>query len=262
MDTNILYCNENGIEYWTVEETGESAVSQRGLARMCGVQVREIQRYLGLDYKSAGSKLETIDGLDIYLTTKVVKKGKAIAPIASQVAALIIEHCAIDRAKPEARLTLRAFLHIGMDSFIQGKTGWLPKEKQSAARSRSLIDCILSDPKTWTMHFRPQWQREACRVTGYRWHSCRPMAQFISTYIYKALPADVYEKLMEQNAERRFKHHQFFDDLSDNLILKEHIQQVEGLLRCSQDKAHFKRLFASAFGDGIQGDLMLEEAEG
>ena len=105
------------------------------------------------------------------------------------------------------------------------------------------------------MHFKPQWQREACRVTGYNWHPSRPMAQFISTYIYKALPKDVYEKLITQNAERKVRHHQFFDDAADELILKEHIQQVGGLLRVSKSKTHFKQLFADAFGDGIQGDF-------
>jgi P63C domain len=127
-------------------------------------------------------------------------------------------------------------------------------------RFKSLVDHILANPKEWTMHFKPQWQREACRVTGYRWHPSRPMAQFISTYIYKALPTDVYEKLITVNADRRRRHHQFFDDLSDEVILKEHIQQVGGLLRVSKNKPHFKQLFSDAFGDGIQIDLDFDDA--
>jgi P63C domain len=126
-------------------------------------------------------------------------------------------------------------------------------------RFKSLVDHILANPKEWTMHFKPQWQREACRVTGYRWEASMPMAQFISTYIYKALPKEVYAKLMDANKDRKFKHHQFFDDLSDEVVLKEHIQQVGGLLRVSKNKPHFKQLFSDAFGDGIQIDLDFEE---
>ncbi|MGL5061387.1 MAG: hypothetical protein ACRC62_15545 [Microcoleus sp.] len=33
----ILYYNDGGIEFWTVQATGESAMSVRGLAAMCGV---------------------------------------------------------------------------------------------------------------------------------------------------------------------------------------------------------------------------------
>lgn len=128
-------------------------------------------------------------------------------------------------------------------------------EEERNYRTKSLIDCILSDPKTWTMHFKPQWREEACRVTGYRWHPSRPMAKFISTYIYKALPPDVYRRVMELNAERKVRHHQFFDDLADEVILKEHIQQVGGLLRVSRNKAHFKQLFSDAFSNGIQGEF-------
>lgn len=132
-------------------------------------------------------------------------------------------------------------------------------EDERNRRVKTLIDSILADPKTWTMHFKPQWQREACRVTGYHWHPSRPMAQFISTYIYKALPKDVYQKLIVANASRRARHHQFFDDVADEIVLKEHIQQVGGILRVARNKQHFKQLFADAFGSGVQGDFELDE---
>jgi len=126
-------------------------------------------------------------------------------------------------------------------------------------RTKTLIDFILNNPKAWTVHFNPRWRQEACRVTGYRWEASRPMAQFISMYIYKVLPKDVYDRLMEVNAERKSRHHQFFDELADNVVLKEHIQQVAGLLRVSKNKPHFKQLFSDAFSDGIQGDFDFED---
>jgi hypothetical protein len=122
-------------------------------------------------------------------------------------------------------------------------------------KTKTLIDLILENPKAWTLHFNPRWRQEACRVTGYRWENYPPMAQLISTYIYKPLPKDAYDKLMTVNVDRKVKHHQFFDNVADEVILKEHIQQVGGLLRVAKNKCHFKQLFADAFSDGIQGDI-------
>jgi P63C domain len=261
MTTDILYVNENGIEFWTVEATGESAVSMRGLARMCGVTLKEVQRLLGLDDKTGNKRLETLDGVELYLTTKPKKNGKSISPISAEASSLIVEHCALDRGKEQARLTLRAFLRIGFDSYIQAKTGWLPKGKQSSRSSRSVVDAIIDGiPKAWYLHFDPDWQREACRVTGRVWHPSYQMGRFISKSIYQVLPNDVYQRLMQVNSDRRKRHHQFFTDDADELILKRHIQVVYGLLLLSKNEFDFWRHFKNAFGDGIQIDLDFEDA--
>ena len=40
----ILRTEENGVEFFTVATTGESGMSQRGLARACGVVHSTIQK--------------------------------------------------------------------------------------------------------------------------------------------------------------------------------------------------------------------------
>lgn len=255
----ILYKNE----FWTVVATGESATSLRGLGRLSGIPNQTLSRWFDSDLSHEGvpeplKLLKSSPDKALYLPHEIKRNGKTVKAVLMDIAMEVVEYAAFDLQKPIARETYKAFARIGATSYAQGKTGWLPEEKQSSQQSRSLIDYILSDPKCWTIHFKPQWRQEACRVTGYRWESSRPMAQFISTYIYKALPKDVYQKLMELNADRRVRHHQFFDDIADEVVLKEHIQQVGGLLRVSRNKPHFKQLFSDAFSDGIQTDFDFE----
>lgn len=263
MADDILYYRDDDIELWTVNSSGEGAVSQRGLSRMSGVAESTLRGWF--ESLRGGLPLEHLKpllGKELELRENIKLKGRQkIKPIRSEVAAFVILYAAVELKKTEAILSLAAFAHIGLDSYIQGKTGWLPIEKQSSKQSRSLIDCLLNNPKIWSMHFKPAWRIEACRVTGYHWHPSRPMAQFISTYIYKALPKDVYERLMIVNADRRHRHHQFFDDLADEVVLKEHIQQVGGLLRVSRNKTHFKQLFTDAFSDGIQAEIEFDDSE-
>jgi P63C domain len=243
MATDIVCANE----FWTVVSTGESATSLRGLSRLSGIPQRTIVDWFLSDLSHEGipKQLKPLAGKTLYLSGEIKRRGKLIKPVLMDIAMEVVEYAAFDLGKPIARVTYKEFAKIGATSYAQGQTGWLPIEKQSSRQSRSLIDFILNDPKAWTVHFKPQWREDACRVTGYRWHPSRPMAQFISTYIYKALPADVYERLLTVNAERKSRHHQFFDDIADDVVLKEHIQQVGGLLRVSRSKQHFSLLVGS-----------------
>lgn len=186
------------------------------------------------------------------------KEGSPFFPVSIKDATLYWIKCVQD-GNAKAVAVSAACMNESIERRADAFFGVTRIEQDRNRRFKDLVDFILANPKEWTMHFKPQWQREACRVTGYNWHPSRPMAQFISTYIYKALPKEVYEKLMIQNADRKSRHHQFFDDVADELVLKEHIQQVGGLLRVSRNKTHFKQLFKDAYGDGIQGILEVDQ---
>ncbi|MEA5505956.1 hypothetical protein VB735_23125 [Halotia wernerae UHCC 0503] len=58
MSDDILRQEIDGIEYFTVASTGESGMSQRGLSRLCGMQLRAIQNILeNLTNKKASGQL-------------------------------------------------------------------------------------------------------------------------------------------------------------------------------------------------------------
>jgi hypothetical protein len=146
----VLRVMQDGIEFFTVAESGECAVSVRGLARMCGVRLQEIQRDLGLDHKTGNKRLECLDGLELFTTTSIVRSGKAIKPIRSQVAVKIVKHCAVSRKKSEALEALAAFAEIGFDSYVQAVTGYLPAQyAESTLEARHQITRLIREPNPW-----------------------------------------------------------------------------------------------------------------
>lgn len=254
---DVLHIVENGIELFTVVATGESAVSERGLARMSGVPKSTVIRWFSdLTHPGVPDWLKPLHSIDLHLAHEIKKRGKLIKPISAKAASKFLSLVARNLHNTEAFDTLDAIGEIGLTSFIQAKTGWLPKEYQSSKESRSLIDFILNNPKDWNLHFNSRWQKEACRATGWAWQS-RTMAWLIANYIYKPLGEDIYERLLSVNPDRKVRHHQFFDTTADEVVLKEHIQQVGGLLRVSRSYLHFKQLFSDAYSEGIQTEIDL-----
>jgi len=231
---------------------GEYKLAGRNVTDAIKEHAMSLSRLMGV------KSLKDLPHADLSLSQIKAKTGETFIPVSLLDASEYWLRAAIE-GNPMAKAISMACMVESIERRADAFFGVNRSEGDRNRRVKTLIDSILSDPKPWTMHFNPRWQREACRVTGYRWEASRPMAQFISTYIYKALPSDVYEKLMEINAERKQRHHQFFDELADEIILKEHIQQVGGLLRVSKNKPHFKQLFSDAFSDGIQCDFDFEQ---
>ncbi|WP_193200816.1 hypothetical protein [Nostoc sp. MG11] len=75
MSDDILRQEIDGIEYFTIASTGESGMSQRGLSRLCGMQLRAIQNILeNLTKNTAPQWLQNLVGRDLYLTKKILLK--------------------------------------------------------------------------------------------------------------------------------------------------------------------------------------------
>ena len=65
---SILRYEENGIEFFTVESTGESGISHRGLAILCGVSHWTINDLVkNLEAKKALKRLEAFVDKDLHL---------------------------------------------------------------------------------------------------------------------------------------------------------------------------------------------------
>ena len=74
--SEIIRVEEDGVEFFTVEETGESGMSQSGLARLCDVNKSTIGRLmLQVTAKNAPTKLTHWNNVDIYLDATIAKKG-------------------------------------------------------------------------------------------------------------------------------------------------------------------------------------------
>ncbi len=83
----FLYFNEDGIEFWTRIEDGESAVSERGLSRLSGIPQTTLNRWLidnGLTQTKEPNWLKPLLNKGLDLTHFVViKKGKIIKPLSA-----------------------------------------------------------------------------------------------------------------------------------------------------------------------------------
>lgn len=259
----VLRFVEDGVEYFTIVATGESGMSQRGLARSCGKDEKQIRRLLAdLRTNNAPKRLKCYESKDLTLTHGYRKKGGNTIIYKADFCSDVITHYAF-LGSESAQDIVAATNKIGLTSFIQGKTKWLPQEYQSSTESRKLLDLlILSEPQKRSIHFDEKWQKEACRVTQYAWEGM-PMAKFIRQAVYDTFPDCLIERLEDvnpyvDNKRRANKHYQHFDKDLDENVLKQHIRDVLSILKMSGCLTHFWRLMQNRFGDdGIQLELDL-----
>ena len=130
---NITRVERDGVEFFTIDETGESGMSESGLARLCGVTrvaVNKVVRMFLATYNSEKSlephrnkSLSCKPGRD-----SVTSRGKNtdINLVRAEVCARVIEHYAFEsKYKTEdALFAYRKFATTGITSWIQQMTDW------------------------------------------------------------------------------------------------------------------------------------------
>jgi hypothetical protein len=125
---SILRFEQDGIEFYTVEETGKSGMSVRGVARLCGIQHRSVQVLLDsiLANKTRSKRLECLKNKDLYWLTDSVSGAKILR---SNVCRVIVSYYAFesDYKTEKALFALDKFADMGIEGWIQGFTGWQPQ---------------------------------------------------------------------------------------------------------------------------------------
>lgn len=125
--SEVIRREESGVEYFTVQATGESGLSISGIARLCGVYQSTITRLTqDLMHKAPSKWLEPFVSKDLYLMQSYVKKGGSVKIVKAKVVGAIIRHYAIERKLETAILALSMFSDAGITIFIQKMTGWQP----------------------------------------------------------------------------------------------------------------------------------------
>ena len=130
---SILRHESDGTEFFTVQATGESGMSQSGLARLCGVGSDAINKLLkSVMTSSCPDFLKPLQDMELTLV-KSVHEFKNAAILKDSVCARILEWYAFESQRPteKARQAFRQFAAIGIRTWIQSITGWdsLPKTK-------------------------------------------------------------------------------------------------------------------------------------
>jgi hypothetical protein len=151
-DEILHHVDPDGVEYFTVTATGQSGMSQSGLARFIGVHQAKISRWVKRVQQadslsnSLPKCLKLFAGQDIHLLGYFDCENQSI--LSDGFCAAMIEYYALHsrqvnkESQAKAQQTLDLIKHLGMRLFIHKKTGW-----QSSY--------CYSSPKT------PWWQKIA-----------------------------------------------------------------------------------------------------
>jgi len=133
MTTAILRREEDGIEFFTVQATGESGMSQSGLSILAGVSQQAVSKLeKSLTTKSPSHQLEPWVGKALTLTTDSEYKNATIYH--SGFCSAVIQHYAF-KGNKVAQYSLTKFSTSGIDSWIQQQTGWNQTTQEYVTRS-------------------------------------------------------------------------------------------------------------------------------
>lgn len=134
--TQIVRVVEDGVEFFTIEATGECGMSQSGLAKLCGVSRQAIDKLIdSLSTSSCPDFLKPLQSQELMLA-KSVNQFKNATIIKDEVCATILEWYAFESQRPNdtARYSYRKFAKMGVRSWIQNITGWQPEQSKALAQ--------------------------------------------------------------------------------------------------------------------------------
>lgn len=130
---NITRVERDGVEFFTIDATGESGMSEIGLARICGVTRQSISALLRdiLAGKTDINRSEPLQRNDLTLQLKgipAIEKStiSKLSIVRAEICAQVVKHYAFhSRHKtPEAMFALEKFAALGITAWIQEATHW------------------------------------------------------------------------------------------------------------------------------------------
>lgn len=249
--SEVLRTERNGVEYFTVVSTGESGMSQRGLSRACGKRISTIQNLIeNLTDEAPSKSLKPFIGKDLNLTDEFVKKGGLVIVYRADFCAATIQHYAF-KGSEAAQDFLGALGEIGLTSYIQTQTGWLPEQYTAAPQTQKRISNILDAPNPW----KRLYDKDFCKKV-YSWYG----SSFYWTFCYSFLNPVERCKLNQlnpvENGKRRDRIHQYLpQDIRDRL--EKEIVSLIVVVNLSSNKSQFEDNYQKQFGDFSQLELLL-----
>ncbi|MCC5654626.1 MAG: P63C domain-containing protein [Nostoc sp.] len=251
MSDNILRQEIDGIEYFTVASTGESGMSQRGLSRLCGVRLSTVQNILeNLTENKAPLWLQNLAEGGLYLTDKTSVKGGEIKAIKANICWGILRYYE-RKGKLEATKALDAIGAIGINSFIQAQTGWLPEQYQSSRKQRQEVSRILATPQPWTRMFESEFEENLARITKLHKRHIRNGRAYWE-FIYNWMTPEEKAKLdivnpVLTNGRRKHKIHQMLSSETKQRLTP-HVTSILILMKSANSVPELRRLVQRQYG--------------
>jgi hypothetical protein len=250
-NTDVLRAEESGVEYFTVVATGKSGLSITGTARSLGVSQQSITKLKKRVEKAVTTEqleqaLQPLLGKDLTLTTG--SNYKNVTVLNSDTWAAFAEYYAFDAQKktPEAADVFRAFGRIGAESFIQGKTGWLPNDYQSSRESRQSINRIMEKKCPYDALYK----KDMC-IKAFTWFGANFYWSFFYFWMSQQERCDVDNRNPVVKGKRKSRIHQWIEPETKERLRDKAIE-LRALIVAARSKAHFIELFQNSYGDGWQ----------
>ena len=130
---NITRVERDGVEFFTIDATGESGMSESGLAQICGVTRQAVSLVLRdlMASKTDQNRPEPMQHNEIWLQAKgapSIEKSKIrnLSIVRADVCAKVVKHYAFHarHKTPEAMFALEKFASLGITAWIQEVTHW------------------------------------------------------------------------------------------------------------------------------------------
>src|SRR5262249_24889936 len=131
------------------------------------------------------------------------------------------------------------------------------KYRERDELNRILEKYIVEELRPWIKTFPEEFFKQVYRIHDWEYNSATSqrtprVGKLINEWIYKQLPPGVLTKVQELNpvtekGRRKHKHHQFLTADTGVEHLDKQIDTVTMLMRISESKEEFERLFARAF---------------
>lgn len=255
-NSTVLRTESDGVEFFTVIETGESAVSIRGLARMSGVPLNTLFRWFSDLYHVGVPKwLKPLQGMPLDLSHEILKNGKEIKPIPAETASDFLFLVAENLHKKEAFKTIKLTSQIGLTSYIQSRTGWLPEKFKAAPEAHKKLSEFLS--------LATEWDRGVMMVVDWEGYEIDMSDSwtFIEAVVFSGFNVDEFIKFEDQNRQLGLREHGkseqiklFFERNPETAErMQPYTDTVQEMLRGTKNPQRFNTVFSEVFGDDPDG---------
>jgi len=165
-------------------------------------------------------------------------------------------------------LLVRGLAQVGIIALVDEATGY-QEQREKDELNRILSAYINEELRPWVKRVFPEeFFKQIYRLHGWIYTPgsiSRPqvIGNMINRWIYEYLPDGVLEALREKNpvtdaGRRKHRHHQFLTQEEGIRHLEGQIAVVTSLLRVSDTKEEFERLFSKNFGRPYQDLLPLK----
>lgn len=279
-NATVLRTESNGVEYFTVVATGESGMSQSGLARACGVTRQSLiklektlvtklsaktpepasakgltpatKKGFALSGKAPSKWLESFVGKGLTLVTNYSNsdaKTRGVTVYTAEFCAATIKHYAYSGSKTAQQFDSQLGI-IGLTSYIQSVTGWLPEKFKAAPEAHKKLSEFLNLAMEWDRGVMMVVDEEGYEV------DMSDSWTFLDAVVFSGFTVEEYLQFQEETkqlglrSEPKSEQIRLFFERNPEIVerQKPYTDRVQKMLSRGQNQFLFKMLFTEAFG--------------